>query len=44
MLGTNAIELVVQHAAVAGRRVTAIVLDENNAECNYPGPYWTKGV
>ena len=27
-----------------GRRVTAIVLDENNAECNYPGPYWTKGV
>jgi hypothetical protein len=44
VVGTNSIEIVVQHAAVRDRIVNRIVLNENNAACNYPGANWRKGV
>ena len=39
VIGTNALELVVEHAAVLNRNVTGIVLNEANAACNYPGEW-----
>ena len=42
--GTNSLEIVVQHPAVKGRVVQSIVLNASNADCNYPGRYWFKGI
>jgi hypothetical protein len=44
VVGTNSLEIIVQHAAVLDRIVTRIVLNESNAACNYPGANWRKGV
>ncbi len=44
VVGTNALELVVQHPAVADRVVESIVLLDANPACNYPGPNWCKGL
>ena len=44
VIGTNSIEIVVQHAAVLDRMVTKIELNPANAACNYPGANWKKGV
>lgn len=44
VVGTNSIQIVVQHAAVLERMVTKITLNPANAACNYPGANWKKGV
>jgi len=44
LVSNNALELIVQHAAVKGRVVTSIVLSGASAACNYPGPFWAKSV
>jgi hypothetical protein len=43
-VGTNAIEIMVQHPAVLGRLVSSIVLNGSNPACNFPGANWRKGV
>merc|ERR1712199_68643 len=44
VVGTNALEIVVQHASVLDRLVTKIELSADEPLCNYPGPHWTKGL
>jgi hypothetical protein len=44
VVGTNSLEIIVQHAAVQNRIVTRIVFNESNVACNYPGANWRKGV
>jgi hypothetical protein len=44
VVGTNTLQIVVQHAAVLGRTITKVTLAANNSDCNYPGPYWSKGT
>ena len=44
VVGTNSLQIVVQHAAVLDRVVKKITLSDKNADCNYPGKYWKKGT
>lgn len=44
VVGENAIEIVVQHAAVPDRLVNRITLNAQKSDCNYPGRHWRKGV
>merc|ERR1712232_915902 len=44
VVGTNALEIVVQHASVLDRLVTKIELSADEPLCDYPGPHWTKGL
>lgn len=42
--GTDTLAILVNHGAVLGRLLFAIVLNANDARCNYPGANWFHGV